>query len=192
MEEEDIANVYLLIKNTEDAVKKKRLSEELYKPQHKIYNDNVPTKISNIEQIFTPHKIQLELLKYELAMGIPTNIVVDKIVLNSDTKETVCNIIKNTLDKFTPILFPHVLEDKEWSVQLSSSAIFAFSPGKILFVNSANINYDAFTLNEFLQLVILYLSKMIDTTIKYKIVRDVNYKMVWTIIYIYQAPNTTN
>lgn len=179
---DDIAAVYLLVKNTEDAVKDKRLFEEAYKPQQKIYNDNVPAKISSLEQLFTPQKIQLELLKYELVSCMPAN--TDRVVLNSDTKEIIINIIKNTLDKFTPLVFPQILEDNEWTIHTASSALFTFAPNKTLFVNSMNTNYDATTINEFLQLIISYLSNLIDTNIKYKIVRDVNYKIVWAIVEI--------
>jgi hypothetical protein len=157
------------------------ISPELLDNVYKINNDDnisYSEKEELLSNIMTPHKIDSELLTYELLFYKPTN----KIKFNIDEHP---KTILNNINKFG-FLIKKYLDDDTFNLHYTSTPFFTFDDNTIVISNTINDTYHKNdNIINHMNLINKYLSRIYDNcSIDFNIKNDERYDISWLLIII--------
>jgi hypothetical protein len=143
----------------------------------------IPTMIPMLVLTLTKHKMTQELLTYELLnYRTLTRTPFDK---SSPSFNDVISQIKFDLERFNPIIQSY-LEDRVWTLNTSDTVHFAVPKNKIIFSNTISMqDQENHTVITHMDMLIGYIKRCYKVaTLKYVIVEDNKYDVVWILLSI--------
>jgi len=141
-------------------------------------NNNTNTE-DYIKTLFTPYKIQQELLTYELFNYKPKQ----KIPFTCNNCEDIAKIICDDISRFSPIMYS-VLEDKSWTVHTEDTLNFSVPKDRIILSNTIRtIDSENSYLISHLDTLIDYISRVYKlASVRHIIVEDNKFYITWVLI----------
>lgn len=137
-----------------------------------------------MNNIFTRHKINYELLMYEALFYVPTNILDN---IDNITIEKLATKIQQLLNKLSPLLDGYI-EDKYWIHNTKDTPNFRVGDvsNKIIYTNTIDNQYaDSKDFLKRFTIVINYVRKYLTNhNVNYKIEEDSKYDIHWIFIII--------
>ena len=136
-----------------------------------------PSKM--IQIILTPHKINQELLIYELLFYKPDTLIIPVKNMNDDMSEMISSI----LNRFNPIIQIY-LEDCKWNINYKNTLNFNVRQNKVVFSNTIRTEDETnIKLIQHLDMLKQYIKRVFKlNSINYKIVEDNKFYMSWILI----------
>jgi hypothetical protein len=141
--------------------------------------------MSILKTVLTSHKMSQELLTYELLNYRPNTNRANKPIFNENNFEIISKQINNDLNRFN-LIIQNYLEDKEWILNVKDTLNFSVPKHKVIFSNTINKqNQENNTIIDHMDMLVNYIKRCYKIpTLKYVIVEDNKYDIVWILISI--------
>jgi hypothetical protein len=142
-------------------------------------------QMSILKTILTSHKMTQELLTYELLNYKPNTDNGKKPIFNETNFEIISKQINNDLNRFN-LIIQNYLEDKEWILNVKDTLNFSVPKHKVIYSNTINKqNQENNTVIDHMDMLINYIKRCYKVpTLKYVIVEDNKYDIIWILISI--------
>lgn len=142
--------------------------------------DSLQNKLIMIQKIITPHKINQELLTFELLFYSPKELI----SFDDKTLEEMAEFIKNDINRFN-LIIQHLLENRSWTINSKDTLNFSLPKNKIIISNTIiTYNEENSSLLMHMDMLADYIRRVYKVSMKYTIVDDNKYHFSWIFIVI--------
>ena len=141
---------------------------------NELMNSSTHSKSFVVSKILTPHKINCELLTYELLYYKP---------YEKSNNDDIFNKIKSIFDKYS-ILIHKYLEDQYWILNYKDTLYFSIAKHTVVLSNTIDTRYEH-VIVEHMDRMIVYIKRLYNIHIQYKIKEDMKYNFSWVIVLIH-------
>ena len=133
--------------------------------------------IDAIAKMLPQNVILKELIRYELCNCIPKQ----KYNIHKMQLQEICSIIKKEIERFSCVLYPDIIEDKEWTIINEHNKLFKIPDSYIILANTTQLS----TIPKIMKNMVSYIRQLC----KYDYINcflheDINYDIYWFIFAI--------